>query len=87
MPPPVCPHCGKIVPRNAKSCPACGSDEKTGWSDAASADNLGLPDENFDYETFVKEEFGSSAKPRRLHWFWWLTALLLVLTLLFLLLR
>jgi len=79
VPPEVCPNCGAIVPRNAKACPGCGSDEKTGWSDSAYADNLGIPDENFDYENFVKEEFGSrSPKPRGIHWVWWLTALLLV---------
>ena len=79
MPPEVCPHCGATVPRNAKACPACGADEKTGWSEAAYADNLGIPDENFDYDGFVQEEFGSrQPKPRGLHWVWWLTALVLV---------
>ena len=46
------------VPPGAKACPECGSDEKTGWSEAAHYDNLDLPDENFDYEDFVKREFG-----------------------------
>jgi hypothetical protein len=72
------------VPRNAKSCPECGSDEKTGWSDTAYADNLGVPDDNFDYDEFVKAEFGSrSPKPRGIHWLWWVTALILVLLFLF----
>jgi hypothetical protein len=36
-----------------------------------------LPDEEFDYDKFAKEEFGSSqAKPRGISWFWWLIALL-----------
>jgi len=30
-----CPHCGAEVPQGALACPACGSDEETGWSDAA----------------------------------------------------
>jgi hypothetical protein len=78
--PEVCPNCGAEVPRHAKSCPGCGADEKTGWSDHAYADNLGIPDEDFDYGEFVKEEFGSRhLKPRGIHWLWWLTALLLVL--------
>ena len=46
MPPEYCPNCGAEVPSNAKACPACGSDEQTGWSDKAYADNLGLPDED-----------------------------------------
>ena len=34
-----------------------------------------LPDEEFDYDEFVKEEFGTGrAKPRGIHWLWWLTA-------------
>ena len=75
----VCPNCGESLPRTAKSCPECGSDDKTGWSDKAGADNLGLPDEEFNYDEFVKDEFGSGlARPRSLHWLWWVTALLLI---------
>ena len=83
MPPEVCPNCGATVPRKAKACPECGADETTGWSDAAHADNLGIPDGNFDYNEFVKDEFGGRTKPRGIHWVWWLTALLLVLAFLF----
>lgn len=80
MTPETCPNCGADVPRGAKSCPECGADEKTGWSDSAYADRLGIPDENFDYEEFVKEEFGPpQVKPRGIHWLWWITALILVL--------
>jgi hypothetical protein len=88
MTPEVCHNCGAIIPPKAKACPECGSDETTGWSDRAHADNLGLPDGEFDYDKFVQEEFGARrAKPRGIHWLWWLTALLLVLLLLFLFLR
>ena len=80
MTPEICPHCGAGVPPKAKACPQCGADELTGWSDSAHASNLGLPDEDFDYAGFVQAEFGDkSPKPRGLHWFWWLTALLLIL--------
>lgn len=79
MAPEVCPNCGAEVPRNAKACPECGSDEETGWSGTASAGNLGLPDEEFDHDEFVKEEFGTGqVKPRGIHWAWWLVALLLI---------
>lgn len=88
MPPEVCPNCGASVPRNAKACPQCGSDEKTGWSDSACASNPGIPEDEFDHDAFVKDEFGSrSPKPRGIHWLWWLTALLLVLSFLFFMLR
>ena len=88
MPPEVCPNCGAEVPPKAKSCPECGSDEQTGWSEKAHAENLGLPDEEFDYNEFVKEEFGTGrAKPHGIRWFWWVIALLLIGVLLFLFLR
>ncbi|MDD5141045.1 MAG: zinc ribbon domain-containing protein [Verrucomicrobiales bacterium] len=80
MPPEICPNCGAILPPTAKVCPECGSDEKTGWSETAYASSLGLPDENFNYDEFVKEEFNPSlARPRGIHWLWWLTALILVI--------
>ena len=78
MSPEICPNCDAEVPRNAKTCPECGADEKTGWSDSAHASSLGLPDEDFDYDGFVKEEFGGERKPRGIHWLWWLTALILI---------
>jgi hypothetical protein len=77
-PPDTCPNCGAEVPRNARACPACGADEQTGWSEAARTDGLDLPDENFDYQDFVKREFGDkSPVPRGIHWFWWVVALAL----------
>jgi uncharacterized OB-fold protein len=30
-----CPICGADVPIKARACPECGSDEQTGWSEAA----------------------------------------------------
>jgi len=45
---------------------------------------LGLPDESFDYDKFVAEEFGErAARPRGVTWGWWLVALLLLALLLF----
>jgi hypothetical protein len=88
MAPETCPNCGADVPPNARACPECGSDEKTGWSDDAYTSRLGLPDEKFDYDEFVEKEFDSKrARPRGIAWYWWVTALLLVLLFVFLLLR
>jgi hypothetical protein len=79
MGPEICPNCGAEVPPNAKACPECGSDESTGWSEDADRDRLGLPEENFDYDDFVKREFdGKQPKRRGPHWLWWLAALLLI---------
>jgi len=87
MAPDSCPNCGADVPRNARACPECGADEETGWSDSAYAGNLGIPDDKFDYENFVKEEFGGEKKPRGISWLWWATALALILLFLFFFLR
>jgi hypothetical protein len=80
MPPEVCPVCGAEVPPNARACPECGADEHTGWSEEAGAEGLDLPDEKFDYEEFVKREFGGgkNPKPRGIHWLWWAVGILLV---------
>ena len=77
MNPEICPICGTEVPPNAKACPGCGSDEETGWSDRARAQELGLPDDEFNYEEFVREEFGTpqKARPHGIKWFWWLAAI------------
>jgi len=77
--PDICPNCGEELPTRAKACPQCGSDEKTGWSEAARYDSLNLPDGEFDHDEFVQREFGKPGlKPQGLHWFWWLVALLLL---------
>jgi uncharacterized membrane protein YvbJ len=84
MPPETCPNCGTEVSPRAKACPECGADENTGWSDRAHADNLGIPDDEFDYDKFVKQEFGPArVKPPGLHWVWWLTAIGLILIFIF----
>jgi uncharacterized membrane protein YvbJ len=87
MSPEVCPNCGALVPRKAKCCPECGADEETGWSESAQAANLGIPDDQFDYDEFVKEEFGHRPKPGGIHWVWWITALILLLIFLLFFLR
>jgi hypothetical protein len=91
MPPEICPSCGATVPPKARACPDCGSDETTGWSDRATGQRLDLPDDEFDYDEFVREEFGSrkesTVRPRGVSWFWWLVAVLLLGALLALFVR
>ena len=78
MAPEICPNCGAEVPRKARACPECGADEATGWSEKAGASGLDLPDETFDYDDFVKREFGEkSPVPRGVAWYWWVVALAL----------
>ena len=84
----LCPNCGAELPPRAKACPECGSDEQTGWSEEARADGLGLPDESFDYNDFVKREFSQeSSVPRGIHWFWWVVALVVLIAFLLFWLR
>jgi hypothetical protein len=89
MIPEVCPCCGAKVLPNAKACPECGADEETGWSHAT-AEGLDLPDEDFNYEEFVKREFGGKKKsrvPHGIRWFWWVVAVLLLASFLWAFLR
>ncbi len=80
MPPEVCPNCGAEVPSDAKACPACGSDEQTGWSDDARTSGLDLPDPEFNYDDFLKREFGPrNPVPRGIRWWWWLVAIALLI--------
>ena len=75
MSPEICPNCGAEVPPNSKACPECGSDEETGWSEEAKTEGLDLPNQDFDYDDFVKREFGKEGPvPRGIHWFWWIVA-------------
>ena len=88
MTPEICPNCGTEVPPNAKACPECGSDEQTGWSQEKNADGLGLPEEKFDYDDYVKREFGAKqVLPHGVSWFWWVVGILVLATLVFLLVR
>jgi hypothetical protein len=49
IPPSVCPVCGTDVPRDAKACPECGADERSGWDEEATRyDGLDLPDSAFE---------------------------------------
>jgi uncharacterized membrane protein YvbJ len=76
--PKICPVCGEDVPRTALACPECGADHNSGWrEDAETYDAVDLPDEDFNYEKFVKQEFGSSRRPV-IKTVWWITAILLV---------
>jgi predicted nucleic acid-binding Zn ribbon protein len=74
-PPEVCPVCGEAVPRDAKACPGCGADERSGWNEAATRyDGLDLPDAAFD-----EENVRHSARDRAAHdKFWLLVGVLLL---------
>ena len=80
--PDVCPVCGEEVPSGALACPECGADHNSGWREHADVyDPADLPDEDFNYDKFVREEFGSALKPAGIKPLWWIAAILLVVVL------
>lgn len=77
--PDACPVCGEEVPRGALACPECGADHNSGWRlEAESYDGLDLPEDNFDYDEFVRREFPSAIKPAGIKTIWWITAILIL---------
>lgn len=78
MRPDVCPICGEVVPEDAKACPECGACEETGWSEDAKADTLGIPREEFDYDGYLREEFGDEEPKRKMGGVWSTTAWVMI---------
>src|SRR5437762_9407061 len=77
--PEVCPVCGEEVRRDALACSQCGADHHSGWrEDADTYDGVDLPDDDFNYDDFVKRELGSRAKPPGLKTIWWIVAIALI---------
>jgi RNA polymerase subunit RPABC4/transcription elongation factor Spt4 len=76
----VCPHCGAEVEAGARACPECGADERTGWAEDADKWGADIPagyggQDDFDYEEFVRREFGGR-RPGPLGLSWGLVAAL-----------
>ena len=77
--PELCPVCGEDVPRDALACPECGADHNSGWrEDADTYDGVDLPEDDFNYDDFMKQEFGSQAKPPELKTIWWIVGIALI---------
>lgn len=82
-PPDECANCGTALSRQARACPECGADERTGWreNDATRYDGLDLPDSAFDDES----NSAAADRPRTsrpgLAWYWYLVAAVLLLLL------
>lgn len=80
-PPGDCPICGTDVPLQAKACPHCGASDDSGWNDDAGYERLNLPDDEFDYDDFLKDEFGGGGRRQRKRT-WVLAIAIFLLTLL-----
>lgn len=93
MPPPPpdeCANCGAAIPRDAKSCPECGADERTGWrdDDRTRYDGLDLPDSAFDDDSpadaSASHRSHRAPTPHRVNglpWYWWCLAIALLVLL------
>jgi hypothetical protein len=77
--PDVCPVCNEEVPSGALACPECGADHNSGWRENADAyDGVNLPDDDFNYDDFVKREFDSRVKSAGLKMIWWIAGIVLI---------
>ena len=82
--PEVCPVCGEEVRRDALACSQRGADHNSGWREDADAyDGVYLPEHDFNYDDFVKQEFGSQTKPAGLKTIWWIVGIALIVALVF----
>mgnify|MGYP001819660418 CR=1 FL=1 len=89
----ICPNCGAEVRIGSKGCPTCNRRPKTKskaaakpWEQDESHDGLDLDlpeDDDFDYESFIADEFGSAPKRSGREWIWWGTAVVLLAALLY----
>lgn len=79
-PPGQCPCCGEWVPRKAVACDCCGACDLSGWKgDAEIYDGLDLPEDDFNYDEFIANEFGESRpKAERMSQLWWWVAVVLL---------
>lgn len=78
-PPPECAQCGATLSRQARACPECGADERTGWREADVYDGLDLPEEAWQDTPDTVQPMSTK---RRLPWYWIATTLVCLITLL-----
>ena len=80
----ACPSCGTEVRVGSRGCPKCSRDTALkSWEQDDYLDGVDVPEDaaEFDYNDFVKREFGRRSarlKPAGLAWKWWLAGILLL---------
>jgi hypothetical protein len=80
--PDLCPVCNEEVPAGALACPECGADHNSGWRvDANVYDEVELRTDDFNYDDFVRREFGSPVKPTGLKMVGWIAGIVLIVAL------
>lgn len=83
----ACPSCGAEVRVGSRGCPKCTKGGKS-WEQDEYLDGVDAPEgaEEFDYNDFVKREFGRGSakiKPAGLAWKWWIAGILLLAALVY----
>ena len=80
LPPPAeCANCGATIPRNAKACPECGADERTGWRQTSVYDDLDLPESAWSEDEDEKRtRFRKTSRVNGVPWYWWCVGVVLV---------
>jgi len=83
-----CPTCATPLSPNARSCGRCGAQrEGDSWLTPESYDGLSLDEDTFDYDDFLRREFGSGPSGGGANWFtrmsgkerfWWFTAVVVL---------
>ncbi len=80
VPPDTCAVCGADIPPNARACPDCGADERTGWREDSIYDGLDLPDDAWNDESSHTDRPQPARNPETgLAWYWTAVALALVI--------
>jgi uncharacterized membrane protein YvbJ len=69
----ACPHCGAEIAADANFCRYCGSSESDGWRDESESDV-----DDFDYEEYVADNFGTSPHRTSIAPLWRLVAFVLL---------
>jgi hypothetical protein len=72
----ICPGCGAEILVGSSGCSHCTPKVPRRRSKERATDD------DFDYEAFLQEEFGTPIKPRYLAWHWWVTGVVLLACLL-----
>ena len=83
-PPTDCAICGAEIPPNARSCPECGADDRTGWREQDPTDGLDLPDQESTaeaYARFLRAQNGYHGRRGAQRLFWLAIAIALAVAL------
>jgi hypothetical protein len=66
---PTCKSCHFELSPNARACSRCGTPLRAPNSSPE-------PDDTFDYDDFIRREFGHQIRPSHISPFWWIVAIL-----------